>query len=185
MSPITLTKPADINLTYQIGTLPSPTKTETTLLNYGGESISLCPLQNLSQNILGDLLPPGSWSIYNNTASTSYILGVSLSNFWADGTTPVGTLPVSDFPAAEYVIQRTQTTKDGYTPGTQKIYLYVAPDCKELKITWPTAQPDIEYTVYSGPQPQTLQMFKRNLNTCKVTAVDLQIQRNGVWENLA
>ncbi len=143
-------------------------------------------MQYLSQSIVGDQLPPGSWSIYNNTASppTNYILGVSLDNFWADGTTPVGTLPLSDFPAAEYVIQRIQTTKDSYTPGAQKIYLYVAPDCSKLKLTWPTTQPDVVYTVYSGPQPQTLKMFSRDLETCKVSAVNLQIEIAGAWTTL-
>ena len=100
---------------------------------------------------------------------------MTLDNFWADGTTPVGTLPLSDYPAAEYVIKRTQTTKDNYTPGTQNIYLYVAPDCTKLVLTWPTAQPNVAYTVYSGNQAQVLKMFSRNLNTCKVTSVDMQI----------
>ena len=100
---------------------------------------------------------------------------MTLDNFWADGTTPVGTLPLSDYPAAEYVIQRTQTTKDNYTPGTQNIYLYVAPDCTKLVLTWPIAQSDVAYTVYSGSQAQVLKMFSRNLNTCKVTSVDMQI----------
>jgi hypothetical protein len=42
-------------------------------------------------------------------------------------------------------------------------------------LTWPTAQSDIVYTVYSGVKVYPFQMFLRDIKTCTVSSLKIQM----------